>query len=64
MIGGGGASGSRTGAGCGFVSGGRGIGAGFGFSGSAGSCGVTGGMSGFSVESALMKLFKVPPCSK
>ena len=50
---GGGVSGSRTGAaGCGFVSGGKGIGPGFGLSGSDGSCGVTGGISGFSIESA------------
>lgn len=48
-MGGGGAPGSRTGAcGWGFVSGGKGTGAGFGFSGSDGSCGVTGGISGFS----------------
>jgi len=63
-----GVSGSRTGAaGSGSVSGGKGIGPGFGFSGSAGSCGVTGGMSGLSVESAnrlFVKLCKdVPPCS-
>lgn len=45
-------SGSRTGAaGCGFVSGGKGIGPGFDVSGSDGSCGVTGGISGFSIES-------------
>lgn len=50
---GGGVSGSRTGAaGCGFVSGGKGIGPGFGLSGSDGSCGVTDGISGFSIESA------------
>lgn len=50
---GGGVSGSRTGAlGCGFASGGKGIGLGFGCSGSDGSCGVTGGISGFSIESA------------
>ena len=56
---GGGTSGSRTGAdGCGSVSGGNGIGPGFGFCGSDRSCGVTGGMSGFSVESVNRLLMK------
>lgn len=55
-----GVSGSRTGAGgCGSVSGGRGIGPGFGFSGSDGSCGVTGGISGFSIESVNRLMVKL-----
>lgn len=53
-------SGSRTGAdGCGSVSGGKGIGPGFGFSGSDGSCGVTGGISGLSFESATRLFVKL-----
>lgn len=55
-----GVSGSRTGAGgCGSVSGGKGIGLGFGLSGSDGSCGVTGGISGFSTESVSQRVVKL-----
>lgn len=53
-------SGSRTGTGgCGSESGGKGIGPGFGFSGSDGSCGDTGGISGFSVESESRRVEKL-----
>jgi hypothetical protein len=55
-----GVSGSRTGTvGCGSASGGKGIGAGFGFCGSDGSCGVTGGISGFSIESVFSAALRV-----